>query len=112
MAETEQEQRAIWDRRLAELEREGKRLRQIKAPGPGRMALLGIAIAVGLLVVIGGGTGWIALHVKHAPSRVNPSQGLSEPSYGKDRPGPVFAIAAPWQGAEKCSLQGQSACRA
>ena len=98
MAVTEQEQRAIWDRRLAELEREGKRLRQIKTPEPGRIALLGIAIAVGLLVVIGGGTAWIALHVKHAPSRTNPSQGLSEPSYGKERPAHVFAVAAPRRG--------------
>jgi hypothetical protein len=75
----------------AHKEREGKRLRRIKTPEPGRMALLGIAIAVGLLVVIGGGTAWIALHVKHAPSRTNPSQGLFEPSYGKE--GRVFEIA-------------------
>ena len=79
MAVTEQEQLAIRDRRLAEREG-GERLHQIKAPEPGRMALLGIAIAVVLLVIIGGGTAWIALNVKHAPSRTNPSLGLFEPS--------------------------------
>jgi hypothetical protein len=90
MAVTNQEQqRAIWDPRLAELEREGKRLRQITTPEPGRMALLGIAIAVVLLVVIGGGTAWIALHVKHAPNRTNPSLGLFEPSGGREGPGLV-----------------------
>jgi hypothetical protein len=101
MAVTNQEQRAIWDRRLAELEREGERLRQIKTPEPGRMVLLGIAVAVVLLVVIGGGTAWIALHVQHAPSWTHSSQGLFEPSYVKRLPGPVIAVAALRRG-ERC----------
>lgn len=64
------DQRAQWDARLAEIERQLEQQRHIR---PRRLVLQGIAIAAALFA-IGGGCGALTVHLLHLPPSSLPSR--------------------------------------